>query len=160
ALDEVHKQGVVHRDLKPSNIMLIERDGNPHFVKLVDLGIAKIIEDTNKGLTQTGEAIGSPPYMSPEQCSGRTIGLESDLYSLGCVMYEVYTGMPAFGPGAPFEIMLRHINEPPSPDPFVRWAGEIPIEIERTIFKLLAKDPKERPGSAREVREVLARHAN
>jgi len=160
ALYEVHKNGIVHRDLKPSNIMLTRNGSESNYVKLVDFGIAKALEDTGKALTLTGEAIGSPPYMSPEQCSGSKIGHQSDIYSLGCVMYETFTGLWAFGPGSPFDIMLKHMNEMPSREPFSADGNEIPGEIVDIMFKMLAKNPAERPSSAQEVGQVLSRFTN
>lgn len=112
ALQHAHEKGVIHRDLKPSNAILT-RDGNGHEqVKLVDFGIAKLNEPENKesALTQTGEIFGSPFYMSPEQCKGHRLDHRSDIYSLGCVMYEMLTGETAAKSGSVVETMMQHIN--------------------------------------------------
>ena len=98
-LDHAHSKGVIHRDLKPSNLFLCPEDGGNFLVKLVDFGIAKITDNTSEksqNLTRTGEVFGSPLYMSPEQCSGKPLDPRSDLYSFGCLMYEVLTGRRPF----------------------------------------------------------------
>lgn len=155
ALTAVHAKGIVHRDLKPSNIMLIESNDNPYFVKVVDFGIAKVL-DGAKVLTQTGEAIGSPPYMSPEQCFAKPIDHRSDLYSLGCVMYEVYSGSRLFGAGTVCEVMMKHVNE--MPDLEVLTEAKVSKGIIELIAELLQKDPEKRPASANSVRQTLLKH--
>src|SRR5579883_1648118 len=101
ALGHAHKQGVIHRDLKPSNIVLINYDGDKDFVKVVDFGVAQIIEEANQSeggqrLTQLGEVCGSPVYMSPEQCQGHKLDNRSDIYTMGIVMYETLTNRLPF----------------------------------------------------------------
>src|SRR5262249_37806667 len=99
ALAHAHRMGIIHRDLKPSNLMLIDNDGKKDFVKIVDFGIAKIIPqegDKNLQLTATGEIFGSPLYMSPEQCLGQKLDQRSDIYQMGCLMYEAVAGKPPF----------------------------------------------------------------
>ncbi len=151
ALSAAHEKGIIHRDLKPSNIMLTGDD--PYVVKLVDFGIAKVLDGAREALTLTGEAIGSPPYMSPEQCYGRPVDHRSDLYSLGCVMYQSYTGTRPFDNGTPLEVMMKHINETPSREPLEKQ--ELPKSLVDLIMALLEKEPELRPVSAAEVRQVL-----
>ncbi len=156
ALEAVHAKGIVHRDLKPANIMLLRREDNPCLVKVVDFGIAKILDANNSKLTQTGECLGSPLYMSPEQCWGSgkyTIDHRSDLYSLGCMFYEAFTGCPIFEASSVLEVVMKHIKEEPSVEP-LKKAGLSPKLIE-LILKLTKKNPQDRPSSAAEVRELL-----
>lgn len=155
ALTAVHSKGIVHRDLKPSNVMLIETDDNPYFVKLVDFGIAKSLSTGRKiDLTSTGEAIGSPPFMSPEQCQSSEVDHRSDLYSLGCMMYEAYTGERPFQSEHPWEIMMKHVKERPSTQPFE--AANVSAPIVDLTLRLLNKDPDDRPSTAEEVRAILS----
>ncbi len=116
ALAELHSRSIIHRDLKPSNIMIVEEDGTRR-AKLVDFGIAKVMSTDASAhrLTLTGEVFGSPPYMSPEQCLGQRIDHLSDMYSLGCVMYDALTGGPPFSGDSVYNIMWRHVNEPTIP---------------------------------------------
>lgn len=151
ALSAVHDNAIVHRDLKPSNIMLVGKE--PYTVKLVDFGIAKVLNGTREALTQTGEAIGSPPYMSPEQCCGQPIDHRSDLYSLGCMMYQAFAGRRVFDKGSALEVMMKHINETPSPEPLEEAkVSRVLIEL---INGLLKKNPDGRPATAKQVRQIL-----
>src|SRR5207248_11464960 len=110
ALDAAHKKGIVHRDLKPDNVYLIIHNGRKNFVKVVDFGIARVTDDSgaSTGNTQTGMVMGTPAYMSPEQAGGMTarIDARSDIYSLGCMMYQMATGRLPF-PGTSFGEVLR-----------------------------------------------------
>ncbi|MBX9948631.1 MAG: protein kinase [Candidatus Obscuribacterales bacterium] len=112
ALKHAHEKGVIHRDLKPNNAILIKDENGHEQVKLVDFGIAKLSEpeDKEKALTQTGEIFGSPFYMSPEQCRGQKLDHRSDIYSFGCLMYEMITGEPAAKSGSVVETLMLHIN--------------------------------------------------
>lgn len=157
ALTSVHTIGIIHRDLKPSNIMLVSKDGKDYFVKIVDFGIAKVLQETALAntLTQVGEAIGSPPYMSPEQCEGEKIDLRTDLYSLGCTMYETYTGVKPFIGSSAFETLSMHVNDDPSDEPFEKLDPPMPKYIQELIFSLLKKNPNHRPESADAVYQTL-----
>ncbi|MBP9091910.1 protein kinase [bacterium] len=155
ALQAVHDRGIVHRDLKPSNIMIVQSDNDRYFVKLVDLGIAKVLRSSGAALTQAGEALGSPPYMSPEQCYSEEIDHRSDLYSLGCTMYETFSGQRVFDGGTPIEVLMRHVNEKPEKQPLVN--AKVPGRLTDLIFKLLEKSPNKRPSSASEVKSMLLR---
>lgn len=145
ALDHAHKQGVVHRDLKPSNIVLTQYDEEKDYVKVVDFGVAKLIEhgNNNEGqrLTQAGEVCGSPVYMSPEQCMGQDLDARSDIYSMGIVLYETLTGkLPILGKTM-VDTMSKHISEPPVPFNEARPDLYIPERLEWVVLKAMAKDP-------------------
>ncbi|KOX36246.1 MULTISPECIES: serine/threonine-protein kinase [unclassified Streptomyces] len=151
ALAYTHRQGIVHRDLKPANIMRL-RDGT---VKICDFGIARLGADmgfTSK-LTGTGIAMGTPHYMSPEQIGGGEIDHRSDLYSLGCVLYELATGVPPFDLGDSWAILIGHRDTVPSP-PRVHRA-ELPDYFDRLVVDLLAKIPEERPADAGDLRRRI-----
>jgi len=153
ALGHAHKQGIIHRDLKPSNIVLISYDGDKDFVKVVDFGVAQIMEDAtgstenHQRLTQMGEVCGSPVYMSPEQCQGFKLDRRSDVYSMGIVMYETLTNrLPLLG-RTMVETMRKHIEDPPPRFSEVRPDLYIPERVEAVILKALAKDPNDRHQS-------------
>ncbi|WP_328540197.1 serine/threonine-protein kinase [Streptomyces sp. NBC_00344] len=151
ALAYTHEQGIVHRDLKPANIMRLT-DGT---VKICDFGIARLGHDigfTSK-LTGTGIAMGTPHYMSPEQIGGGEIDHRSDLYSLGCVLYEIATGVPPFDLGDSWSILVGHRDTVPVPPRTHR--AELPEFLDRVVLDLLAKTPDERPGDARELGDRL-----
>lgn len=155
-----HSRGVLHRDLKPSNIMLTDPDSwNPQ-VRIVDFGIAKVLDmaedDTSTGkLTRTGDFVGSPLYMSPEQCLGRNIDLRSDIYSIGCIVYESLTGHAPFVGGTSMEIMLRQMNDPAPTLKEGAGGNSFPAWIERLVARALAKDPNQRFQNIEEMRKAL-----
>lgn len=138
-LSHAHKNNVLHRDLKPSNVLIVKEDGRER-VKIVDFGIAKVAgdgTDANK-LTSTGEVFGSPLYMSPEQCMGLDVDRRADIYSMGCLMYEVLCGVPPFQGASPLEVIFKQMNESPEPiATFVRhsFAGPLSAVISRTLEK-------------------------
>ncbi|MFJ1646528.1 tetratricopeptide repeat protein [Streptomyces sp. NPDC088258] len=152
ALAYTHEQGIVHRDLKPANIMRLT-DGT---VKICDFGIARLGHDIGftSRLTGTGIAMGTPHYMSPEQISGGQIDHRSDLYSLGCVLYEIATGTPPFDLPDTWSILVGHRDTVPEP-PSARRA-ELPASFDRIVLGLLAKTPEERPADAAELRRTMA----
>jgi serine/threonine protein kinase len=140
ALSYAHSHGVVHRDIKPDNILLESQSGR---AMVTDFGIARAATEVDSRLTATGTAIGTPAYMSPEQCAGdRQLDGRSDLYSLGAVAYYMITGQPPFtGPTTPV-IMMKQVTEqavPPS-----RFRGGVPSDLERIVMRLLEKDPANR----------------
>ncbi|MFE0518308.1 tetratricopeptide repeat protein [Streptomyces sp. NPDC058954] len=147
ALAYTHKQGIVHRDLKPANIVRLT-DGT---VKICDFGIARLGHDIGftSRLTGTGVAMGTPHYMSPEQIGGSEVDQRSDLYSLGCVLYEIATGVPPFDLDDPWAILVGHRDTPPRPPRSHR--AELPEYLERIILDLLAKRPEQRPPDAQEL---------
>ncbi|MFF2652504.1 tetratricopeptide repeat protein [Streptomyces sp. NPDC058045] len=145
ALAYTHERGIVHRDLKPANIMWLT-DGT---VKICDFGIARLGQDigfTSK-LTGSGIAMGTPHYMSPEQIGGAPVDHRSDLYSLGCVLYELATGAPPFDMEDAWSVLVGHRDTPPEPPRRLR--PELPGHLEEIILDLLAKEPDARPADAR-----------
>ncbi|MET8413425.1 tetratricopeptide repeat protein, partial [Streptomyces sp. NPDC005195] len=152
ALAYTHQQGIVHRDLKPANIMRLA-DGT---VKICDFGIARLGHDIGltARLTGTGIAMGTPYYMSPEQISGVEVDRRSDLYSFGCVLYEIATGAPPFAHDDAWAVLISHRDT--SPEPPRRHRAELPEYVERIILDLLAKEPDRRPRDARELGRRLS----
>ncbi|MFD0375544.1 tetratricopeptide repeat protein [Streptomyces sp. NPDC127112] len=152
ALGYTHDQGVVHRDLKPANIMRLT-DGT---VKICDFGIARLAADIGftAKLTGGGMAMGTPHYMSPEQIAGGEVDHRSDLYSLGCVLYEIATGAPPFDLGDSWSVLVGHRDTAPVPPRDHR--PELPEYFERIVLDLLAKRPEDRPGDARHLHRLLA----
>ncbi|NOZ79550.1 MAG: protein kinase [Acidobacteria bacterium] len=149
-LEFAHSRGVIHRDIKPSNIHVLE-DG---LVKLMDFGIAKSIGDVSR-LTQTGVALGTAGYLSPEQIQGTGLDRRSDLFSVGAVAYELITGVSPFQGNSLSNILYKIVNEVPEP-PRVR-AAWCPQALEDIILRCLAKDPDERFASANDLAEALRR---
>lgn len=145
-LKHAHKKGVIHRDLKPSNIMLVRSDDGDYQVKIVDFGIAKIQQPDGQGkkLTETGEVFGSPIYMSPEQCRGDKLDARSDIYSLGCVMYEILTGAPPFMGDNFLDTLHLHLYE--KHEPLARVRPELPgvKKLDQIMRKALTKEPGDR----------------
>ena len=148
-LDTIHKNTIIHRDLKPSNIIL----SGEGIVKLLDFGSAKWIL-ANERLTKTDEAIGTPSYMSPEQCWGRRVDARSDIYSLGCIMYEAVTGVKAFPSDSSMMCMQLQMQSMP---PTFRHVSttEAPAGLEHIIFKALAKNPGDRFDNAGALLDAL-----
>ena len=144
-----HSAGLVHRDLKPGNILLTE-DGTP---KLADFGIA--VTDAQERLTATGTAIGSPHYVSPEQASGRPVGPQSDVYSLGVVLYELLTGRRPFENDNVMALAIAHVEE--EADPPSAHKPELAPEIDAAVMRCLAKDPEERFANGDEMATALDR---
>src|SRR5262245_58537869 len=136
ALGYAHRNGIVHRDVKPANIMIDEEGWSV----VTDFGIAKVAE--NRGLTMTGIAVGTPSYMSPEQCAAKDITGKSDQYSLGVVAYEMLTGKQPFEGDSAMAIMFAHFHEPPKPLTDLR--PEIPVEVASAVMRMLEKAPEKR----------------
>ncbi len=154
-LDAAHGEGVTHRDVKPENTFLAHLPGEPPVVKIVDFGLAKLrVPDPAAERTQSGVAIGTPMYMSPEQMRGQGVDYRTDIYALGAVAYELVLGQPPFPHArtAP-ELYAAHLHEAP-PLPRSIWP-EIPPQLDLVLFAMLAKDPEHRPTLA-QVRAVLA----
>jgi hypothetical protein len=147
ALEYAHSHGILHRDIKPENIMITSA-GLP---KLMDFGLARALGGPN--LTQRGVIVGTPAYLPPEQALGKHSDTRSDLYSLGCVLYEMVTGRPPFHGDEPVKVIFSHINDLPVMPR--KLAPEIPEALEQVILKLLAKDPDQRYQSAGELFQAL-----
>jgi serine/threonine protein kinase len=162
ALGYAHSKGVVHRDIKPSNIILGEErdaDGVPE-LKIVDFGIAKLVniaESESLALTKTGEIFGTPFYMSPEQCLGERTDARSDIYSLGCVMYEVLTGTPPLLGENALSTMMKHQSEVPLPLKEASLGVSFPDAVAIVIGKMIEKKPGSRYQRAEDVAEDLRR---
>lgn len=157
ALREAHGVGIVHRDLKPENIILSVRPGgDEQVVKVVDFGIARMIGASVDGQTMVGTLFGTPAYMSPEQCRGDTseVGPHSDIYSLGCILYELLCGKLPFSANSPQEMIHKHIHEE-APDVIVRAGIRAPIEFVDFIARCLKKDPAQRFKDAQEALVAL-----
>jgi serine/threonine protein kinase len=157
ALSVAHGRGIVHRDLKPANIFLTGAPGERPIVKLLDFGIAKLTDDSAPGALRTlsGEIVGTPAYMSPEQCRGKGgVDGRSDIYALGCVLYEMLCGRRVFSAGGIGEWISAHMNERPL-DP-ASLVPDTPPGLTSLILAALEKDPDHRPVSAAAVAEQLA----
>jgi beta-lactam-binding protein with PASTA domain/tRNA A-37 threonylcarbamoyl transferase component Bud32 len=148
ALSAAHGYGIIHRDIKPQNIVLMP-EGT---VKVMDFGIARAVDSD---ATQTGSVLGTAQYVSPEQAQGRKLGPESDLYSLGVVLYELSTGRLPFDGDTPVSVALKHVNDQPVPPRQIN--PQIPPALEAVILKAMEKDPHDRYHSAEEMREDLLR---
>ncbi len=158
ALRAAHEKGVVHRDMKPANIMIAKGSSGEDFVKVLDFGIAKVTPtegDTFFKMTQTGETLGSLLYMSPEQCNGEAIDARSDVYSLGCVLYEIATGTAPHTGRTAFETMNKHVSAMPERLRRVRPNLEFPDGLERVIFKAVSKKPTDRYQSIGDFQDDL-----
>lgn len=157
-LEHAHNQQILHRDLKPSNVMISTTSGGGLDVTILDFGIAKINDASvqqEQTLTRTGQIFGSPPYMSPEQCLGQSVDRRSDLYSLGCLIYECLTGAPPFIGKTAYSTMAMHVqNAPPSLNE--GSLGEtFPAHLDAIVGKLLRKKPEERYQTAADLKSDL-----
>jgi serine/threonine-protein kinase len=150
ALNFSHTHGIIHRDVKPANIM-ISKSGA---VKVMDFGIARALADSHS-VTQTAAVIGTAQYLSPEQARGESVDARSDVYSLGCVLYEILTGEPPFVGDSPVAVAYQHVREDPVP-PSQRHHGISP-ELDAVVLKALAKNPDNRYQTAAEMRADLVR---
>lgn len=169
ALQCAHAAGIVHRDLKPSNVLLLssggadgdvphQKGGNADLVKVIDFGLAKIMSGFGKTvakLTQTGFAVGSAHYMSPEQCTGMSVDARSDIYGLGCIMYQCLTGHPPFDMDETLVVMHHHINVLPAAITPQSVGEPIPPGMDSLVAKCLAKDPADRFQTAADVIRAL-----
>jgi serine/threonine protein kinase/formylglycine-generating enzyme required for sulfatase activity len=156
ALDAGHRNGIVHRDIKPDNIILLDSNDAADHVKILDFGIAKVLDnkamDTHsleQRLTNVGSVIGTPHYMAPEQCQGEEADPRSDIYSLGVVLYELLTGVAPFLAKTPTGVAIKHVTE--KPRPLREINPSIPEAVERVVLHALEKDPNARPQTALEL---------
>ena len=151
ALDYSHRAGIVHRDIKPGNVML-NRQGE---IKVMDFGIARAVADTQATMTQTAQVIGTAQYLSPEQARGERVDARSDLYSVGCLLYELLTGRPPFTGDSPVAIAYQHVRENPIPPS--RVDPELPAWADAIVLRAMEKDPADRYQSAADMRSDIQR---
>jgi serine/threonine protein kinase len=151
ALDFSHRHGIIHRDIKPGNVMITKTGA----VKVMDFGIARAVADEAATMTQTASVIGTAQYLSPEQARGETVDARSDVYSTGCVLYELITGVPPFQGDSPVAVAYQHVREsapvPSSINP------SVPRALDSIVMKALAKNPMNRYQSAGDMRADLQR---
>ena len=158
AVGAAHEAGLIHRDLKPANIFIEQRPNLPAVVKVLDFGVAKLVvdeqDDDYKTLTQVGAIIGTPRYMSPEQCSGAMpLSPASDVYSLGIILYEMLTGSVPFSADTPLAVAMKHVSERPRrPREIV---SSTPAQLEEIVMHALAKNPADRPRDGNDFRRDL-----
>lgn len=158
ALDYAHSSGILHRDLKPHNVMLLPDEDKEEQAKLLDFGIAKLLNPSGQDiqqLTQAGMVFGSPLYMSPEQCQGQEVDARSDIYSFGCLMYETLSGkVPLEGPNA-MATAVKHILEMPLPFAKICPDRNILPGLSEIVFRCLQKAPSDRYPDARQLKQDL-----
>jgi len=161
SLGEAHRQGIIHRDVKPDNIFLINVDGDPDYVKVLDFGIAKAVHgEEDVSLTAEGRIIGTPRYMSPEQILAQPVDHRSDLYSLGCILFEMVCGSPPFDQQSTAALMMSHAQQAPplfadrlTPSQL----NAMPPGLESVVRRTMAKNPSARPQTTDDLREELDR---
>ena len=154
ALDYSHQAGIVHRDIKPGNVM-VTRNGD---IKVMDFGIARAMSDAQATMTQTAQVIGTAQYLSPEQARGERVDSRSDLYSTGCLLYELLTGRPPFTGDSPVAIAYQHVRENPVPPS--RVDPDVPAWADAIVLKAMAKAPADRYQTAGDMRADLQRAAS
>ncbi|WP_323793104.1 Stk1 family PASTA domain-containing Ser/Thr kinase, partial [Nocardioides sp.] len=152
ALDYSHRAGIIHRDIKPGNVMLTPTGD----VKVMDFGIARAISDAANSMTQTAAVVGTAQYLSPEQARGETVDSRSDVYSAGCLLYELLTGRPPFVGDSPVAVAYQHVREPAAPPS--DHDNDLPPAIDAIVMKALAKRLEDRYQSAGAMRADIERY--
>ena len=152
ALDYSHRAGIIHRDIKPGNVMLTPSGD----VKVMDFGIARAVSDASSSMTQTAAVVGTAQYLSPEQARGETVDSRSDVYSTGCLLYELLTGRPPFVGDSPVAVAYQHVREPAQPPS--DFDTEITPEMDAIVMKALAKRVEDRYQSAAAMRSDIERY--
>lgn len=159
ALDEAHEMGIIHRDLKPENILLTERRGERDFVKVLDFGMAKMVEKNDKfrqeKLSKSGIVYGTPAYVSPEQAQALDLDHRSDIYSLGCILYQTVTGRMPFPAETAVKMLSAHVSDELE-RPSLVAPGDVSPAMEGIILKAMAKEREDRFRDAREMFDALA----
>jgi eukaryotic-like serine/threonine-protein kinase len=159
ALDAAHAKGIVHRDLKPENIFLVEGEDGRREAKLLDFGLVKLLGDPTTGQTgqhktKTGTPMGTPYYMSPEQCRGLEVDARTDVYSFGALVFEAITGTVPFQGLSTMDVLLQHMTaDPPTAS---EREPSIPPEVDAALVRMMAKDPADRPSRVSEAFDLLA----
>ncbi|SDF98067.1 serine/threonine protein kinase [Blastococcus aurantiacus] len=151
ALDFSHRNGIVHRDVKPGNVMITPQGT----VKVMDFGIARAVSDSAATMTSTAAVIGTAQYLSPEQARGESVDARSDVYSLGCMLYELATGAPPFTGDSPVSVAYQHVREDPRLPSSIN--PEVPPELDAILLKAMSKNPANRYQSAADMRNDLLR---
>src|SRR4051812_49345084 len=151
ALDFSHRNGIVHRDVKPGNVMITPQGS----VKVMDFGIARAVSDSAATMTSTAAVIGTAQYLSPEQARGESVDARSDVYSMGCLLYELVTGAPPFSGDSPVAVASQHVREDPRLPSSINRA--IPPELDAILLKAMSKNPANRYQSAADMRNDLLR---
>jgi serine/threonine-protein kinase len=159
ALTAAHTLGIVHRDLKPENIFLTKRENRDDFVKILDFGIAKISDRDSDGerLTKTGMIFGTPEYMSPEQASGKRLDLRVDVYALGCIMFELFTGIVPFDGESFMAVLTQHMFEPIPDIQKLNTDPKITESVRSVVYKAMAKEVRDRYQNMSEIEQDLDR---
>ncbi|KRB76379.1 protein kinase [Nocardioides sp. Root190] len=152
ALDYSHRAGIIHRDIKPGNVMLTPSGD----VKVMDFGIARAISDAASSMTQTAAVVGTAQYLSPEQARGETVDSRSDVYSAGCLLYELLTGRPPFVGDSPVAVAYQHVREPAVPPS--QHEHDLTPDIDAIVMKALAKRVEDRYQSAAQMRADIERY--
>jgi len=161
ALAAAHRLGFIHRDIKPDNVMLIRRGADPDFVKVLDFGLAKLIEGAGgapfsmAALTQSDMVFGTPEYMAPEQAMGQSLDGRADLYAVGATLFEILTGRPPFVDASPMKLLAQHVKATPPSLRDVRPELDAPPALEALVRRCLAKHPDGRPASAADLAAEL-----
>lgn len=155
-LSAAHSKGIIHRDMKPENVFLTRRSDDSELVKILDFGIAKVKgTDQNESLTRTGTVFGTPHYMSPEQALGQKLDHRADIYSVGVMLFEIFTGQVPFKAESFMGILSQHITKPPPIPSTVNPTRSIPKPIEEIILKAMAKEPDQRFSNMQAMRDAL-----
>ncbi len=158
ALQAAHSKGIIHRDIKPENCFLINKEGRPDFVKVLDFGIAKVVDEERQNahtLTQAGALIGTPEYMAPEQVKGEAADPRMDVYSVGCIMYQALTGHLPFKDTNMFGVLNQQVHATPKPLRELAPNANIPPNAEAIVLRCMEKDPAARFQSMREIIESI-----
>jgi serine/threonine protein kinase len=154
ALEAAHDRGVIHRDLKPDNVFLQHVVRERPIVKILDFGLAKLVNEDNPAIrTQSGQMLGTPVYMSPEQCRAKDVDYRTDIYALGCIAYELLCGQVPFPADNTAELIVAHLGEPP-PKPRT-LKPDLPVALDELLLAMVAKDPAKRP-TLQQVRQTIA----
>jgi serine/threonine protein kinase len=151
ALDHAHRHGIVHRDIKPANVML----SHEGIVKVTDFGIARSVDRTGTTLTRTSVVVGTAEYLSPEQARGEQVDVRTDLYSTGCLLYELLTRRPPFTGDTPLAVAMKHLSELPVPPS--AHAPQLPAAYDTLVLRALAKDRADRYQTAEEMRDAIGK---